>query len=255
MTDVNVYDAKGAAKGKVSLPDVFATPVRPDLVRKAVDVARANRRQKYGASPMAGRRHSMTHAGKGRGMSRVPRQQESNRGVLAPPNVGGRRAHPPEARRDWTEKINHKERRLAIASALAAVASRELVTGRGHRIDDKVSVPVVVADDIATIVKTKDALALLEKIGLAGDIERARDGRNQRPGIGKMRGRRTKQPKSLLLVTNDKSAARKGFGALPGVDVVTPREISAEALAPGGDIGRLVVFTESALKAVGGGAK
>lgn len=252
MSDVNVYDVTGSAKGKVSLPAVFQTAVRPDLIRKAVQVARANRRQKYGAHPMAGKRHSTESIGKGKGMSRVPRLKQANGAGLAPPNVGGRRAHPPESRRNWDEKINKKERRLAIASALAATSDLELVKARGHRVADNVTLPVVVADDLMKVVKTKDAIALLEKIGVGDDLTRARLGKHIRAGIGKLRGRRFKTPRSLLVVTNDPDAGRRAFGALTGVDVVSPKQLSAEHLAPGGDCGRLVVFTEGALKYIGG---
>lgn len=252
MVDVNVYSNNGEAKGKVALPAVFETPVRVDIIRKAVQVARANRRQKYGANPMAGKRHATASAGKGKGVSRVPRLTQGNAAALAPSNVGGRRAHPPESRRDWTEKINDKERRLAIRSALAASGQMELVTARGHKLGENVTLPVIVSDDIASVVKTKDALAVLEKIGILSDIERARDGTKIRPGIGKLRGRRYKTPKSVLFVMSDVEAGRKAFGNLPGVDVVSPQRLSAEHLAPGGDAGRLVVLTESALKHLGG---
>lgn len=251
MSDVNVYDASGVAKGKVSLPGIFETAVRPDLIRKAVSAARANRRQKYGASPMAGKRHSTASVGKGKGASRVPRLKQGNAAALAPPNVGGRRAHPPESRKNWEEKINNKERRLAIASALAASADRDLVTGRGHKVGDKVTLPVVVSD-ITKLEKTKDGIALLEKIGVGGDLERARLGRHIRAGIGKMRGRRYKTPKSALIVTDELDSARKAFGGIRGVDIVSPRQLSAEHLAPGGDCGRLVIFSETALKSLGG---
>ncbi|HLE46750.1 MAG TPA: 50S ribosomal protein L4 [Candidatus Thermoplasmatota archaeon] len=255
MTDVNVYSVKGDKKGKVALPAVFATPLRPDLIRKAVSVARANRRQRYGVNPMAGKRHSTESVGKGKGMSRVPRLAQGSAAALAPSNVGGRRAHPPEARRRFEEKMNIKENRLAIASALGATASREAVTGRGHKLADGVTLPVVVEDAAAKVVKTQDALELLDKLGLGADIARARDGRTERSGMAKLRGRRYKTPKSVLIVTADKAAGIRGFSNIPGVDVITAREISAEALAPGGDPGRLVVFTESALKALGGGKK
>ncbi|MBW3583163.1 MAG: 50S ribosomal protein L4 [Euryarchaeota archaeon] len=252
MAEVNLYDAKGAAKGKVALPAVFETPFRPDLIRKAVQVARSNRRQAYGSHPMAGKRHSSESAGKGKGVSRVPRLKQGNAAALAPPNVGGRRAHPPESRRDWSEKINNKERKLAIASALAAAGRPELVKGRGHRVGDGVSLPIVVSDDFAGVDKTKDIIAALVSIGLGEDLDRARDGRHERAGIGKLRGRRLKTPKSLLFVTDE--TVPRGLLNIPGVDVVAARDLNTERLAPGGDAGRLLVITESALKRIGGGA-
>lgn len=250
MAKVPVYDVKGAKKGEVALPAAFETPVRPDVIRKAVSVAQSNRRQRYGASPWAGMMHSTKGAGKGRGMSRVPRIQGSGAAALAPPTVGGRRAHPPEARRNWDEKMNQKERRLAVRSGLAATAQHELVTKRGHRIADKLTLPLVVEDGLENVVKTQDVAALLEKLGLADELTRAREGVHVRAGRGKMRGRRYRSPVSVLLVATKTDKLRRGAKNLVGVDVSTPQRLNAELLAPGGDPGRLTVFTEGALKAL-----
>jgi large subunit ribosomal protein L4e len=176
MVKVPILKPDGSKKGDVELPATFAEDLRPDLVHKAVRVAQSNRRQAYGSAPMAGAMHSTKSAGKGKGMSRVPRIGGSGPGALAPPTVGGRRAHPPEARRVWTEKINNKERRLAIRSAIAATADRALVTARGHRIDDKLALPVVVDAGFEKIEKAQDVIAALEKIGLGADLERASAG-------------------------------------------------------------------------------
>jgi large subunit ribosomal protein L4e len=251
--EVNVYNADGKKKSTLELPAVFQTPYRPDLIRKAVQAARANRRQPYGAHPMAGKRHATESAGKGRGVSRVPRLTQGNDAALAPPTVGGRRAHPPEARRDWSEKINDKERRLAIKSALAATADPERVKARGHRIIDGLTLPVVVDDDFSKLDKTTKALAFFNGLGLEEELARAYNGRKERAGRGKMRGRRLRQPRSALVVTTDKDAGRRAFGNLSGVDVISPKELNAEHLAPGGDPGRLVVITKSALETIGGG--
>ena len=37
---------------------------------------------------------------------------------------------------------------------------------------------------------------------------------------------------------------------LPGVDVVTAKDLCAEDLAPGGDMGRLTIWTKSAIEAL-----
>lgn len=248
MTKVPVFTLKGTKKGDVELPASFATPFRPDLIRKAVSVAQSNRRQRYGASLMAGAMHSTKSAGKGRGMARVPRIQGSGPGALAPPTVGGRRAHPPEARRNWAEKINGKERRLAIRSALAATTRRDAVRGRGHRVDDNLVLPIVVEDGFENLVKTVEVREALEKIGLTAELERATEGIHVRAGRGKTRGRAKKAPRSLLIVAAKVDKIRRGASNLAGVDVTSPKSLNAELLAPGGDPGRLTIFTESALK-------
>lgn len=250
MVKVPIFKADGSKKGDIELPSAFSAAVRPDLVHKAVRVAQSNRRQPYGSALMAGAMHSTKGAGKGKGMARVPRIGGSGPGALAPPTVGGRRAHPPEARRVWTEKINNKERKLAIRSAIAATASRELVTARGHRIGEKVTLPVIVDASFEKIDKASDMLAAFDKIGLSADLQRASEGIHVRAGRGKMRGRRLRKPTSILVVAADLSKLSRGAGNLPGVDVVAPKDLSAEMLAPGGVAGRLTVFTEEALKSL-----
>lgn len=247
MSKVPTFDKAGKQNGDMELPSVFASQVRTDLVRKAVRVSRANRRQRYGASPVAGERHATASVGKGSGRSRVPRLTQGQAAALAPSNVGGRRAHPPQARKDWSLKMPTKERRLAIASALAATANGELVTARGHKAELK-AYPLVVDDDFATIEKTKDAVAALIAMGVGADLDRARDGRHVRAGIGKLRGRKYKTPKSALFVTVDGKAP--AAANLTGCDVVSVAGLGAEHLAPGGDVGRLTVFTKSAIDAL-----
>jgi len=242
---VTVHDKAGKSAGTVELPAVFATPVRTDLIRKAVAVAQANRRQRYGASPVAGVRPSVEWPGKGKGMARTPRLRQGNRAAFVPNAYKGRRAHPPEARKEWTEKINVKERRLAIASALAATAQPELVRARGHRVDDKLALPVVVSDDFVAARQTSDLLEAFGKVGLGADLERAKNGVHVRAGMGKLRGRAYRTPRSVLLVTADGKAP--AAANLAGVDVVSAKDVSAEDLAPGGDAGRLTVFTQGAL--------
>ena len=48
--------------------------------------------------------------------------------------MGGRQAHPPRVEKVIRKEVNKKERRLAIASAIAATAVRELVEKRGHAV-------------------------------------------------------------------------------------------------------------------------
>ncbi len=244
---VPVYDKSGKKTGDAELPAVFTTDIRTDLIRKAVKVSRANRRQPYGANPVAGERHATASVGKGKGMSRVPRLTQGRAAALAPNVVGGRRAHAPQSRRDFSLKMNQKERRLAIAAALAATANAEVVKARGHKTELE-SFPIVVEDDFVTSTKTKEARAALDAIGAGSDLVRAEEGRHIRPGMGKLRGRRFKTPKSLLFVTADgKAPAVRNF---TGVDVVSVAALGAEHLAPGGDAGRFTVFTKGALEAL-----
>ena len=66
-------------------------------------------------------------------MARTPRKNGGGgRGAEAPNTVGGRRAHPPKAEKEWELKINSKERKKAFRSALAATAQESYVSARGH---------------------------------------------------------------------------------------------------------------------------
>lgn len=248
---VTVYDRDGNAAGEVALPAVFAEPVRTDLIRKAVDVSRANRRQPYGAFWRAGKQHVVASWGPGRGVSRVPRLTRGRRAAQMPGSVGGRRAHPPKAEKDWSEKINTKERRKAIRAALAATADASRVRGRGHRLPDDASVPLVVRDDFLAIDRTKELIAFFEAAGLSDELDRAST-RKVRAGKGTMRGRRYRTRTSALIVVHEDGPVRRAAGNVPGIEVENVRNLGAEHLAPGGDPGRLLVVTESALAALEG---
>jgi large subunit ribosomal protein L4e len=252
MTKVNIYGIDGTVKNKIDLPEVFNTKFRPDVIRKSFNVLHSNKRQPYGSDPLAGKKHATASVGKGRGMSRVPRLTQGRRAALAPCVVGGRRAHPPKVERNWKEKINKKERLISIKSALAATSNKEIVSQRGHKFDDKLTLPVVLDDGFEKIDKTKKLIDILDKIGVYEDVLRSANGKHIRAGKGKIRGRKYKTPKSLLIVTSKDNLSRS-IRNLSGVDVIKPNLLNVEYLAPGGDAGRLTVFTESALKEIGGG--
>lgn len=249
---VRLYDTSGSAVGTVDLPRVFAGDVRVDLIRKAVTAFQANRRQPYGAKFRAGMRHSVRWPGKGRGAARTPRIRGTMIGAQAPNTVGGREAFPPKTERIWTKKVNEKERRLARNAALAALRDGGLVAARGHRFTEEVSVPIVVQDALEEIDSTEEATRLFEALGVADDLRRAKEGTHVRAGRGKMRGRRYRVPRGPLVVVRNGSRVMQGFGNLPGVDVTTPSGLNAEVLAPGGNPGRLTIFSASALETLRG---
>ncbi|UCH88995.1 MAG: 50S ribosomal protein L4 [Thermoplasmata archaeon] len=248
---VNLYSTKGKIVREIPLPKVFDTEFRPDLIRRDVKASQANRRQRYGPAEMAGMRHAVSQWGKGRGTARVQRMTQENTAAESPPNVGGRRAHPPRPEHHWTLKINFKERRKARNTALATTAIPELVRKRGHKFSKKVTVPIVVEDNFAKIIRTKNVIRVLERLKVYDDVERARDGVHVRVGRGKMRGRRYKKPKSVLIIVPEFEGIERGASNLPGVEIVTPEHLNTELLAPGGDPGRLTIFTESAVKVIG----
>ena len=139
-------------------------------------------------------------------------------------------------------------RSLATRSAIAATADGEVVAERGHDFDDDVEFPLVVDDEFEDLMKTQEAVDVLESLGVYADVERAEDGKSVRSGRGTTRGRKYTEPKSVLVVTSEEPslAARN----LAGADVATAAEVNAEDLAPGTQPGRLTVWTESAVAEV-----
>ncbi|MGP8077461.1 MAG: 50S ribosomal protein L4 [Thermoplasmata archaeon] len=245
---VHLLSVDGKQNSTVRLPLAFSTPVRPDLIQRAVVAAQTHRRQAYGTSPTGGMRHSVEWSGKGKGVARTPRLMDSMRGAQSPNTVGGRAAHPPRTDRIWTKKINRKERRLAFASALAATRETHLAEARGHQVPHGLALPVVVEDPLEEIRTAQAAREFLVRLKLWPDVERSRDGVHLRAsGRARRRGRVRRTPRSVLVVTSGAGLAR-GFFNLSGVDVVPVPRLATEDLAPGGVPGRLTVFSRAAVE-------
>lgn len=252
MKQTNVYTVSGKVSKKADVPKVFDTPFRPDVIKRAVVATASNRRQPYGPAPDAGIKHSVSTWGKGRGTARVQRVKAGRKATESPNNVSGRRAHPPLPERIWARKVNQKERTLARLSAIAATGDADVVKARGHQFEESLSFPIIVEDKIQDLATTAEIADVLDKIGLGYDLDRAKSGRKIRAGKGKMRNRRYRTPVSILLVVADKDkAVFLGAANLPGVEVVAVNGLNATLLAPGGDAGRLTVFSESAMAEIG----
>jgi len=253
MASVKTFSLKGKpTKESVVLPSHFETPYRPDVIKRAVLTVQSRRYQPHGVDELAGKRNTAQSWQTGHGRSRVPRVKGSgtsaaNKAAFAPGTIGGRVAHPPESRKVIVERINSKENRLAIRSAIAASANPEYVKARGHKIENVPQIPLVVSDDLESLSSTKEAFEALIFLGLGDDLDRARDGRSVRAGKGKMRGRKMKTPKSLLIVVGEDSGISRAARNLPGVDITEVHGLNAELLAPGTHPGRLVVWTKSAI--------
>ena len=252
MTRVKTYTLKGKAGTAITLPSHFDTPYRPDVIKRAVLAVQSKRYQPHGVDPLAGKRNTAQSWQTGHGRSRVPRVKGSgtlaaNKGAFAPGTVGGRVAHPPEARKVLVERINKKENRLAIRSAIAATADKKRVSERGHQVDKVKEIPLVVDDKLETITSTKELRTVTSALGLEADLLRAENGRGVRAGKGKMRGRKMKTPKSVLIVVGQDLGIGRAARNLPGVDIAEVHGLNAELLAPGTHSGRLVLWTRSAI--------
>lgn len=253
MATVKAFSLEGKTlKERVDLPIHFETPYRPDVIKRAVLAVQSRQRQPHGVDELAGKRNTAQSWQTGHGRSRMPRIKGSGTGAankagFAPGTVGGRVAHPPEARKVIIERINGKENRLAIRSAIAASANERYVKARGHKIERVPQIPLIVSDKLESLETTKEVYDAFVALGLEDDLLRAKNGRAVRAGKGKMRGRKMKAPKSLLVVVGTDSGIGKAARNITGVEVVEAHALNAELLAPGTHPGRLVLWTRSAI--------
>lgn len=256
----SIYNVSGKAAGDVSLPSVFTTPYRPDLIQRAVVAVSSQKRMSYGTDDYAGLRTSADYFGRrrggyrmtiNRGMSRLPREKNGGGGLgkvrRVPQSVGGRRAHPPKPEKDYAKNINKKEYDMALYSAIASTTDKNIVSARGHRIPDKKDLPLIVEDSIEKIGKTRELIEALNNLGFASELERTRD-RVTRSGKARMRGRAYKQKKGVLIIVSDASKLRKAGSNIAGLDVETLDSVSIEDLAPGTHAGRLVLWSKKAIE-------
>ncbi|KAK9809167.1 hypothetical protein WJX72_010554 [[Myrmecia] bisecta] len=138
-------------------------------------------------------------------------------------------------------KAGHQTSAESWASALPA-----LVMARGHRIEQVAEVPLVIDDGAESVTKTAKAVAVLKTVGAYADAEKAKASRNIRRGKGKMRNRRYVNRKGPLVVYGTDSGIAKAFRNLPGVDVASVERLNLLQLAPGGHLGRFIIWTKSA---------
>lgn len=246
---MKVFNLEGKSTRKIELPPVFATPLRPDVIKRAVLAIQSSRFQPQGRDPMAGKRTSAESRGTGFAMARIPRLKgQSGRAAFAPGTVGGRQSHPPVSEKRIVKRIPKKEKRLALLSAIAATASREVVAARGHSVVDVLEIPLVVTNDLEALKKTREVEETLIRLGVLSDIYRVEGSRKVRAGKGKSRGRKMKQSVGPLIVVAEDKGIMEAARNIPGVNVARVSSLNAEMLAPGTHPGRLTIWTDSALE-------
>jgi large subunit ribosomal protein L4e len=257
MVNVPVYNLDGSKSDNVELPEVFFTPFRPDVIRRAYIALSSHRIQPQGRDLMAGKKTSAStyNPPTGRGISRVPRVKgernpRSGQAAGIASVVKGRQAHPPRSDKIMRKEINRKERLLATASSIASSANKELIVIRGHKIDKVPSIPLIVSDDLQSINKAKDLSSLFEKLGLDEDINRASGKRKILSGKPRMRGRIKRVARGPLIVVSEDKGIGRASRNFPGIDCVLARDLSVLHLAPGSQPGRLVVWSKSALNSL-----
>ena len=244
-----IFDLTGKPVEKIKLPKIFDTPLRPDVIKRAVLAIQSSRYQPQGRDPMAGKRTTAESRGVGLGMSRMPRTKgPAGRAALAPGTVGGRAAHPPVSQKNIRKRIPKKEKRLALFSAIAATSSRKIVAARGHHVEDVRQIPPIVTGELEKLKKTKEVEETLINLGILSDIYRVKESRKIRAGKGKFRGRKTKQAVGPLIVVAEDKGIVKAARNIPGIDVITVNNLNVELLAPGTHPGRLTIWASSAVE-------
>merc|ERR1711966_510076 len=259
---VSVQSGSDAESSKqVELPAVFCAPIRPDIVQFVHTSMNKNKRQAYAVNKDAGMNYSAESWGTGRAVARIPRiagggTSRSGQGAFGNMRRGGRMFNPTKTWRKWHRKINTNQKRYAVCSALAASALPSLVMARGHKVDNVPECPLVVDSSIESTDKTSKAMAILAAIGASDDVEKSKASRQVRSGKGKMRNRRYVQRRGPLVVYAEDNGIKKAFRNISGVEVCDVASLNLLQLAPGGHIGRFVIFTEAAfakLDAIWGG--
>ena len=155
-----LYSSKGEKKGEISLPHIFDSKIREDIVAKYYEAIKFRNMQPYFAFKEAGKRHSASgtishrrHEWKGhygKAISRAPRKTMWRRGTQffwvgaeVTGARGGRQSHPPKP--NYIRKINQKETILAMHSALAATASESFLQKRYPSLEKlNFKIPIIV---------------------------------------------------------------------------------------------------------------
>jgi large subunit ribosomal protein L4e len=78
--EIKILSAENKEVGKQKMPVQFEEEFRPDLIKRAVEAIEANKRQPYGADPIAGKKQAARLSRRrrdykgayGKGLSRVP---------------------------------------------------------------------------------------------------------------------------------------------------------------------------------------
>lgn len=254
----DVYSIEGKVEKTIELPAYFTEAVRFDLIKRAVLSDESKLYQPKGAYRWAGLESSAKYKGrkedfgslKNRGRAKLPREVgpkgQPGKVKIIPSAVKGRRAHPPKPQKILIEKINSKEYKKALKTALAATTKPELTKARGHVFSTK-QLPLVIDNSFENVNKTKQVFSVFEKLGIASDVVRAKSKSKPLSGTRHTRSKSKYIPKSILVVVKDGSVL-KAAKNLAGVDVVKVSELKVSHLAPGTHPGRLTLFSENAIE-------
>lgn len=206
---IDVLDAQGSTAGSVELdPALFEAPVNVPVLHQVVTAQLAAARAATAKTKSRGEVRG--------GGAKPWRQKGTGRArqgsIRSPQWAGGGVAHGPTGEQNHRKRVNKKVKRLALASALSDRAGSDDVR--------------VVRDFGLTEPRTRDAVALLDRLELAG--------------------------RTVLVVLAERDdAIARSFRNLPDAHVLTVDQLNVYDLLTHD----VVVFAEAALDRIGGGGR
>lgn len=206
---IDVLDAQGSTAGSVELdPALFEAPVNVPVLHQVVTAQLAAARAATAKTKSRGEVRG--------GGAKPWRQKGTGRArqgsIRSPQWAGGGVAHGPTGEQNHRKRVNKKVKRLALASALSDRAGSDDVR--------------VVRDFGLTEPRTRDAVALLDRLELAG--------------------------RTVLVVLAERDdAIACSFRNLPDAHVLTVDQLNVYDLLTHD----VVVFAEAALDRIGGGGR
>jgi len=255
VISVYKFDNPTEKTGTVVMPNAMTMPLRPDIVRDVHKNMSKNHRQAYAVSKKAGYDTAAESWGTGRAVSRIPRvpgggTHRAGQGAFGNMARGGGMFAPTRIWRRWHRRINITKKRHAVVTCLSASALPPLVMAHGHRIGEVAELPLVVSDGLESVTKTKQAVETLKKLGCTEDLQRVIDSKKIRAGRGKMRNRRYKMSKGPLVIYAEDNGIARAMRNIPGVETANVSRLNLLKLAPGGNFGRFLIWTEGAVKKI-----
>lgn len=230
MKTAPIYSIEGEKIGEIELPPQFNEEFRPDLIKRAVLAIQNSKRQQYGSSPFAGKRASAELSKRRRkyrgcygiGIARTPRKIISRRGTrfnwvgaFAPNTVGGRRAHPPKSSKQFIQKLNKKERRKALRSAISRANS------------------IIIENKFEQLKKTSEVAKALKA------LSRATAERKSPPNSV------AKKPLIISLKSRDCPLFKSAQNI---AEIIEIKMVNTHMLAPGTNAGRMVIWIQNAIE-------
>merc|ERR1712058_219369 len=116
--------------------------------------------------------------------------------------------------------------------------------------------PVVTNSEVfaaGAIARTSSAVGLLKSVGASADVAKVKNSRKLRAGKGKLRGRRHRQRRGPLVVYDPEVDGKElslAFRNISGVETSSVFALNLLQLAPGGHLGRFIIWTSAAFKAL-----